>query len=248
MRRRALCAALAVCCARSASAQAPGVAVDPGDRPPLMTAPPEGPPPPPEPHLWDGNQTSVMIGPVMNGLDHAPALVDQLGLGFRVAGRLSAISQFVDVELGFERVTHGGTSGAGLTRSEVGFQVGTHPGFPIIVFNDWWNDVFSGVHGYVGASVVRATLTGTDALAQAHVTEGTEHTEWQPCIYVGAAADFPVSPRNKDWGIWLTAGYNLRWMWFGPKQPELSLSDNQAVLLLSFRSNSTSWARFPRPF
>ena len=240
---------LASLMASSAWAETPAApSVDPSDRPPLVTAPPEPPQPPPEPHLWDGNQTSVMIGPAMNWLNHSPALVDPQGVGFRVAARVSAISQFVDAELGFERVTHGGTSGAGLTRSEVGFQVGTHPGFPIIVFNDWWNDVFSGIHGYVGASVVRATLTGTDALAQIHVTQGAEHAEWQPNVYVGGGADFPISPRNKGWGIWLTARYNLRWMWFGPKQPEMSMADSQALLLLSFRSNSTSWARVPKPF
>ncbi len=235
--------------ASSASAQeAPTPTADPDDRPPLVTAPPEGPPPPAEPHLWDGNHTSVLVGPVVNWLDHAPSAVDTQCLGFRIAARMGVITQFVDAELGFERVTHGGQNGAGLTRNEVGFQVGTHPAFPIIVFNDWWNDVIAGIHGYVGASVARLTLTGTEALAQAQVFEGTEHAEWQPSVYVGAGMDIPVSPRNRDWGIWLTARYNLRWLWFGPKQPEMTLSDSQALLLLSFRSNSTSWARIPRPF
>lgn len=222
--------------------------VDPSARPPLLTAPPEGPPPEPEPHLWDGNQTSIMAGAALNFLDHAPTNISSLGTGFRLAGRVGVIAQFVDAEIGLEHVTHAGTGGAGLTRSELGFQFGTHPGFPTIVFNDWFYDVFSGFHGYVGASLMRMTLTGTEALGQAHVTQGTEHAEWQPNIYVGAGADIPISPRNKGWGIWLTARYNLRWSWFGPKQPEMSTSDNQALILLSFRSNSTSWMRIPKPF
>jgi hypothetical protein len=222
--------------------------VDPSARPPLETAPPESPPPPPEPHLWDGNQTSIMVGAAMNWLNHSPSLVDPQGVGFRIAGRVGAISQFVDAEIGFERVAHGGQAGAGLVRNDLGFQVGTHPAFPIIVFNDFWNDVISGFHGYVGASVVRATLTGADALLQAQVPGTTEHSEWQPCIYVGSGVDIPISPRNKDWGIWLTPRANVRWMWFGPKQPELGLTDSQFTISFSYRSNSTSWARIPKPF
>lgn len=221
---------------------------DPHARPPLLTAPPEEPLQP-EPHLWDGNQTSVMAGVVYNSLDHPPAGLDRGALGFRVAARVSAITQFIDAELAFERASQEGAQGASLTRSEVAGQVGVHPGFPIIVFNDWFNDVISGVHFYLGLGLVRANLTGQAALLQAHVTDGsTEHAEWQPSMQAGVGADFPISPRNKSWGIWLTARYTLRWMWFGPHQPEVSLGDSQGVLLLGFRSNSTSWARFPRPF
>ena len=222
--------------------------VDPSDRPPLQTAGPEAPPPPPEPHLWDGNHTSIVAGPTLSFLDKAPPGLDGMGYGLRVAARVGTITQFVHAELGVEHTQFGGTGGAGLQRTEVGFQFGTHPGFPLVVFNDMTYDIFSGLHGYVGASLVRATLTGTDALAAAHVKNETEHSEWQPCIYVGAALDVPISPRNLAWGIWATAAYNLRWMWFGPKEPMLGLGDSQALLLLSFRWNSTSWARVPKPF
>lgn len=239
----ALTAALAACPVLADEAD-----VDPSARPPLNTAGPEAPPPPPEPHLWDGNHTSIVLGPTLSMLDAAPKGLDTLGYGVRLAGRLSAITQFVDVELGLERTQHGGTDGASLSRTELGFQLGTHPGFPLVVFNDWTYDVFSGFHGYAGVSIVRATLTGKDALAAAHVVEKTEHSEWQPCVYVGAAADFPISERNKDWGLWLTAAYNLRWMWFGPREPELPLGDSQATLMLSYRWNNTSWARIPKPF
>ena len=254
MRRGLFLGALALCLSTSALASPPGAVtptdadVDPSARPPLQTAPPEGPPPPAEPHLWDGNQTSFMVGAVFNWLNHSPALVDPQGIGFRIAARLGAISQFVDAEIGYERVAHGGQSGAGFVRNDFGFQVGTHPAFPIIVFNDWWNDVISGFHGYVGASAVRGSLTGADALIQAQTPGVTEHSEWNPCIYVGSGVDIPVSPRNKGWGIWLTPRVNVRWLWFGPKQPELGMTDLQATIMLSYRSNSTSWARIPKPF
>ena len=246
MNRRLVAVLVAGLWAMPAWAQTP--AADPEARPPLMTAPQEGPPPPPETRLWDGNHTSVMVGGAVNWVDHAPAMVEQQGIGFRIAGRLGVISQFVDTEIAFERVSHGGQNGAGLTRNELGFQVGTHPGFPLTVFNDWWYDVFAGIHGYAGASLMRVTMTGGPPLLLAHVAGETEHSEWQPNIYVGAGADFPISPRDKAWGLWLTARYNLRWSWFGPKQPELSLSDSQAVISLSFRLNTTSWARIPKPF
>lgn len=228
-------------------------ATDPSTRPALRTAPVE-PPPPPYASRWDGNATGFVVGPAWTRLDRALPGIDRTGLGLRVAGRMSFVMQFVDFEVFLEHARHGGaalagggSTGGGLSRTDLGGQMAVHPGFPLTVFNDFWSDVFAGVHGYAGLSMVRAALDGEPAVAAAGGT-GSSQVDWRPSVHVGAGVDVPLTARGQDHGWWLTLRYDLRWMNFGDFNPDLSLADSKVMVLLGYRSYSTSWAHVPRPF
>jgi hypothetical protein len=223
---------------RPACAQDP---TDPVSRPPLKTAP-EEPPPPRDPPRWDGNATGLVLGPTWTHLDKALPGVDQTGWGVRLAGRVSFVAQFLDLELGLEHANHGGAGG--LTRTDLGAQVGLHPGFPLLVFNDFLSDIVASFHGVGGVSLVRASL-GNPLLIP---TSGGTDVDWRLCLTVGAGIDIPLSSRDLDHGWWLTARYTLRWMNFGHYNPDLSLSDSQALLLIGYRAYGNEWARIKPPF
>lgn len=219
--------------------------VDPRSRPPLSTGTPEDPPPAKE-FLYDGNHVGWMIGPVFPALDGELPGVDRWGKGLRLAGRISAITQFIDGDLDLQHVEHGGNS-AGLTRTDLAIRVGSHPAFPFVVFNSWANDVISGIHMYVGAQVGRLALQGPAAVA-AMGLEGAQAVQWRPAGLVGVGADIPVSPRNRSSGWWLTLRYELRWTGFGSSAPRHDLDDSTVAVLLGYRSYNNSWARWSRPF
>jgi hypothetical protein len=225
---------------------------DPAARPPLSTGTPEAPVPPKD-FLYDGNYWSVLGGLSLTQLDRPLPGVAQWGAGGRLALRFSSITQFLDVETGVEYSRHGaaaaksGVTDGSWSRLEVGGSAHLHPGFPLIAFNDFWNDIFSGVHGLLGVSVVRGELTGTNAVAKIR-DGGTSEVDWRPCITLGAGVDIPVSPRNRNDGWWLTARYNLRWMRFGDGEPDWPQNDNQILLLLGYRQYNNSFARLPRPW
>lgn len=221
--------------------------VDPSARPPLSTGTPE-PPVPPKDLLYDGNYWSVLAGFSLPHLDRSLPGIDRWGTGGRLAGRFSSITQFLDVEAGVEYARHGGSAGS-WTRTEIGGSAHLHPGFPLIVFNDFWNDVYSGVHGLLGVSVVRGALTGRQAVAKIRDNNvGAEEVDWRPCITLGAGVDIPVSPRNRNDGWWLTARYNLRWMRFGDGEPDWPQNDNQILIMLGYRRYNNSFTRLPRPW
>jgi hypothetical protein len=219
--------------------------VDPSARPPLHTAGPEEPPPPRD-LRYDGNHIGWMVGATLPTLDAPIAGLDRSGAGLRISGRISAITQFIDANLDLQIDRFGGPQ-ASLLRTELGTKLGTHPGFPFIVFNDWTNDVISGVHGYIGASLVRADLEGSAAVASTRQT-GNRAVGWSPQFTCGVGADIPVSPRDRPHGWWLTVRYELRWMRWGEALPAWNMGDSQLVLQLGRRSYDNSWARVPRPF
>lgn len=214
--------------------------IDPAQRPPLKTAPAEAPPPL-DPPRWDGNATGLVVGPAWTHLDTALPGVDQNGWGLRLAGRVSSVLQIVELELGVEHAQHGGTGG--LTRTDLGVQLGVHPGFPRMVFNDYLSDVFASFHGIIGVSYVRASLGDPTQIPTAG-----QAVDWRPCLTVGAGLDFPLTSREADHGWWLTARYNLRWMNFGDYNPDLSLSDTQVLVLIGYRAYGNEWASIKRPF
>lgn len=219
---------------------------DPKARPPLATT---GPDVPPErvPSKFDGNHSGLVIGGGPTWLVRPPAGVAEQGLSLRVAGRFGAVLQFVDGEVALSRTSHGGANGAGWIRNEGTLQLATHPGFPMLVFNDWVSDVLAGVHAFGSVSLVRATLTGTAAVASAGAP-GPEHGEWHGALSAGVGVDVPVSPRDRDWGLWLTVRYAARWLQFGRVEPELNAGDRQLLVLIGWRTYTTSWGRVPRPF
>lgn len=220
---------------------------DPAARPPLSTGTPEAPVPPKD-FLYDGNYWSVLAGVSFPHLDRSLPGIDRWGTGGRLAGRLSTITQFLDVEGGIEYARHGGSEGS-WTRMEVGGSAHLHPGFPLVVFNDFWNDVYSGVHGLLGVSVVRGSMTGKRAVSKIRDNElGATEVDWRPCITLGAGVDIPISPRNRHDGWWLTARYNMRWMRFGDGEPDWPLNDNQVLLLIGYRRYNNSFMRVPRPW
>ncbi len=219
--------------------------VDPHSRPPLSTATPEEPAAPKD-FLYDGNHVGLMLGPVFSGLDRALPGLDRNGTGLRLGGRISAITQFIDGGVDLQHVEHGG-SAASLSRTELGVRVGSHPAFPFVVFNSWINDVISGVHLYVGASVGRLALQGQQAVAAVGL-DGTSAVQWRPSALVGVGADLPVSPRHRPNGWWLTLRYELRWTGFGSTAPRHNLDDSMVGVLLGYRSYNNSWARWSRPF
>lgn len=226
---------------------APGHAETPA-RPALQTAPPPEADSP-EIHRFDGNHTGVVAGVTTTALQREIAGIANRGYGFRVGARLASVLQIADLELTFEHVKHGARAAADAswTRNEGGLLVSLHPGFPFAVFNSYFYDVVAGFHGYVGASMARATLRGTAGLAQAR-TDGQELFSWQPSLAVGLGLDVPLTPRGLSSGLWLTLRYGLRWMGFGPHDPNLNLADSQAMVELNWRFYDTSWARLPRPF
>ena len=227
---------------------APLRAQTPPSPPPLQTAPPPEVDQP-EIHRYDGNHTGVVAGATTTSLQREIAGIAARGYGFRVGGRIASVLQIADLEFTYEHVKHGAANGADAawTRNEAGMLISLHPGFPFAVFNTAFYDVVAGVHGYLGTSMVRATLRGAPALAQAH-SDGQELSSWQPCLAVGAGLDVPLSPRGASSGLWLTLRYGLRWMGFGPHDPNLNLADSQAMVELNWRFYDTSWARLPRPF
>lgn len=214
---------------------------DPASRPPLHTAEPEPAPPQARPR-WDGNATGVLIGPAWTHLDKSLPGVDPTGWGVRAAARVSFIMQFMDLELGLEHTRHGGIGG--LTRTDLGAQVALHPGFPMLVFNDFLSDIIASFHGLGALSLVRASL-GNPALIP---TSGGQEVDWRLCLTVGAGLDIPLSPRDLDHGWWLTLRYTLRWMNFGHFDPDLALSDSQVLVLIGYRSYGNEWARVKPPF
>lgn len=229
--------ALAGLAAGPARAQAPA---DSATRSALRTAPAELPSPA-DPPRWDGNATGWVVGPAWTHLDTARPGVDQNGWGLRLAGRVSSVLQIVELELGVEHAQHGGAGG--LTRTEAGLQVNLHPGFPMLVYNDFASDVIASFHGLVGVSYVRSSLGDP-----AQIPTAGQAVDWRPCLTVGAGLDFPLTSREADHGWWLTARYNLRWMNFGDYNPDLTLSDTQVLVLIGYRAYGNEWARIKRPF
>lgn len=219
---------------------------DPRSRPPLLTAGADDPISPKD-LLYDGNYISVLGGAVVPALDRPLPGVDRLGAGGRLALRLSAVTQFADAEVGAEFARFGGTGGAGAGRVDLGVHVAAHPAFPLLVFNDWWNDVWSGIHGYVGARVARTSVDGAAAVAAAG-GGGASAVDWRPALLVGAGVDLPVSPRNHHSGWWLTVRYEARWARFGDAVPDRDLGERQLVALIGWRRYDNGWARLPRPF
>lgn len=220
---------------------------DPAARPALTTAGPEEPPPP-KTLLYDGNYWGVLGGVVGSRFDDPLSGVAPLGLGGRVAGRFSTVTQFMDLEAGVEYVPHGADSGSNrASRLGFGIQGALHPAFPLLVFNNWLYDVVSGIHGFVGVSAARLAIEGQQAVASARGT-GETASDWRPLLACGLGADIPISPRNRSSGWWLTARYALRWMRFGPATPYRDVGDGQFQVLLGWRSYDNSWARLPRPF
>ncbi|MSQ83457.1 MAG: hypothetical protein EXR77_11315 [Myxococcales bacterium] len=221
---------------------------DPAARPALRSAGPE-PAPPPKDQLYDGNYWSILAGITVPHLDRPLPAVAAWGTGGRLAGRFSSVTQALDVEAGLEYSRFGGTnaSGASASRMELGFHGALHPGFPLIVFNEWLYDVLSGIHGFVGASVSAMSVSGASAVA-ATGEKGNDASDWRPSLACGLGVDFPVSARNKSSGWWLTTRYVLRWTRFGAAVPDRDFGDNQVVILLGWRSYDNSWARLPRPF
>lgn len=218
---------------------------DPASRPPLTAPQTDGLPPPPL-HKWDGNATGVVIGPTMAWLDRVPAGLAAQGLGVHAALRMSFIAQFLDAELLLDHDRYAGAAGldGGLTRTAVGFQGALHPGFPLVVFNDFLNDIAAGVHGYFGLQMVRLSLPDGARMAQ---TDGTT-SDWRPGVTVGVGLDVPVSPRDRGSGWWLTGRYEGRWVWFGDHNPDLPLGDTRALVLLGWRYYDTNWARLGLPW
>lgn len=217
----------------------------PGSRPPLSSGLPEEPPPPKD-RLYDGNHVGWMVGGVLSRLDRQLPGLDRWGQGARLSGRIAAVTQVVDAGVDLQQVVFAGPSAA-LARSELAVTIGTHPALPILVFNDWKYDVIAGLHGYVGAAVSRAELSGVQALAAAHQA-GAQLVDWRPLAILGFGADLPVSPRHRPHGWWLTLRYELRWSRFGHEAPEHPLGDQLLVLALGYRHYSNGWARIPRPF
>lgn len=246
--KEALAAAAVLVLAAVAMARPADAATDPANpssRPPLSTGTPEDPIPPKE-FLYDGNHVGWMIGPAFQGLGTTPPGLDPWGKGLRVGGRISAVTQFVDGGIDLQHIEHGGAS-AGLSRTDVGIRVGTHPALPIVVFNSWLNDVLSGVHLYVGATVGRIALQGSPAVAAVGLS-GAEAVQWRPGALVGAGVDVPVSPRNRSSGLWLTLRYELQWTGFGGTAPRHDLDAGLVAVLLGYRSYNNSWGRIARPF
>lgn len=230
----------------AATASAAGDPLDPSSRPPLSSGVPEEPRPPPD-HLFDGNYTSGHVGLLLPKLDQAVPGLDALGYGLALGTRLSVITQFVDAGLDVSHARWSGPS-AQLTRTELGVKVGLHPGFPATVFNSWLYDVYSGIHGYLGTSVARLALDGGAAVLHTTGEASPSALDWRPCLTAGAGADFPISPRDRSYGWWLTLRYELRWTRFGSAIPDFNLGDGQALILIAYRSYNNSWARMPRPF
>lgn len=237
------CAAAWLCTVSTAWADP----TDPASRPPLA-APQTDAPPPPALHKWDGNATGLVVGPTMAWLDRVPNGLAAQGWGIHAALRMSFIAQFLDAEflLDHDRYAGSGATGldGGLTRTAVGFQGALHPGFPLLVFNDFTNDIAAGVHGYVGLQMVRLSLPDGARIPQ---TDGAT-SDWRPGVTVGVGVDVPVSPRDKGSGWWLTGRYEGRWVWFGDHNPDLPLGDTRALLLLGWRYYDTSWARLGLPW
>jgi len=220
--------------------------VDPSARPPLDSAGPDVQPRESRPK-FDGNHTGFVVGAGATWLDRpVPGVADQ-GLSVRAAARLALVLQLVDLELALEHASHGGTSGGSLARTELGLQVATHPASLILLFNDRLSDILAGLHAYGGVSLVRAALSGTDAMAKA-ARKGSEAVEFRPGLALGIGADLPLTARDLDWGVWLTVRYGVRWLTFGKAQPDFRLDDSQFLVLLGYRSYRTDWARVPRPF
>jgi len=218
------------------------------DRPALQTAPmPQ--PDPVEPHRYDGNHTGLTAGVFTTALQRPIAGVAHRGYGFHIGARLASVLQIVDVEVAFEHTSHGASdsSDAAWTRNELGLQGALHPGFPFAVFNSSFYDIVAGLHGYGGLSMVRGSLRGDQAVAQAS-GDGHAFSSWSPCLSVGAGLDIPVWPRGGAHGLWLTVRYGLRWTGFGGHDPDLNVADSQAMVLLNWREYDTTWARLPRPF
>ncbi|MBI5610708.1 MAG: hypothetical protein HY902_17660 [Deltaproteobacteria bacterium] len=218
---------------------------DPSARPPLRTAGPVEPAPPKD-LLYDGNYTSFLVGALLPRLDRALPGLDNQGLGLALAGRFSVITQFSDVALLLQHAQWSGAS-ASLQRTELGATMSVHPAFPLIVFNSWWYDVISGIHGYVGASLARIALDGSAAVAATGQT-GDSSSDWRPSLSAGVGADIPISPRDRHSGWWLTARYELRWTRFGAATPDWNLGDAQALILIGYRSYDNGYLRLPRPF
>ncbi len=221
---------------------------DPAARPPLRTAGPEEEAPAKD-LLYDGNYTSVLGGLAVPRLDVKLPGVAQRGIGARLAGRFSTVTQFADAELGLEYAQFAGegAGGGSANRIELGAQVAVHPGFPLVVFNNWWYDVASGVHLFVGAAVVRASVSGAGAVAATRQS-GSDATDWTSGLTGGIGVDVPVSPRDRHSGWWLTLRYVTRWARFGTAVPDHNLGDGQWLALLGWRTYDNGWARLPRPF
>lgn len=227
------------------AAQAGDNPVDPSSRPPLSTGKPEDPPDPPD-VLYDGNHVGWMVGPALQILDSKVTGLDSQGQGLRLGARISAVTQFVDGGIDVQHVEHGGPA-ASLSRTDLGVRLGSHPALPIVVFNSWLNDVISGIHLYMGATVSRLALQGAPAV-QSVGLDGPEAVQWRSTPLVGVGADFPVSPRNRSSGWWLTVRYELHWTDFGSSAPRHDLGADLLSLQLGYRSYRSSWARIARPF
>jgi hypothetical protein len=218
---------------------------DPASRPPLHSAGAEDPPRAKD-LLYDGNYTSFLAGLALPRLDNALAGLERQGAGVALGGRFSVITQFMDVALLLEHGRWGGGSAA-LRRSDLGATVSIHPAFPVVVFNTWSYDVLSGLHVFIGGSLARIALDGSQALAATGET-GSSSTDWRPGINIGVGSDIPISPRNRHSGWWLTARYELRWARFGSAVPDWNLGDSQLLVLIGYRTYDNGWARLPRPF
>ena len=218
------------------------------ERPPLQTAPAPTADSA-EAHRYDGNHTGLTAGAFTTSLQRPIAGIANRGYGFHIGARFASVLQILDAEVAFEHASHGASDGsdAAWTRNELGLFGALHPGFPFAVFNSYFYDIVAGLHGYGGLSMVRGSLRGDAAVAQAfgdgHVLSG-----WSPCLTVGAGLDIPIWPRGGPHGLWLTVRYGLRWMGFGSHDPDLNMADSQAMVLLNWREYNTSWARLPRPF
>ncbi len=240
-----ICTALAL--AWPASLLAASDPADPATRPPLSSAGPEEPPPP-RSLLYDGNYWGVLGGLAGSRLDVPLAGVAPLGLGGRLAVRFSTVTQFMDLEGGVEYVAHSSLAESNqASRLAFGVHGALHPAFPLLVFNNWFYDVISGIHLFVGAAAARVAIDGSQAVASARA-KGDSAADWRPLLSSGVGVDIPVSARNQPSGWWLTARYALRWLRFGPSTPYGDLGDSHFQVLLGWRSYDNGWARLPRPF
>ncbi len=222
---------------------------DPHARPALNTAP-QPPADPAYPHKWDGNATGFVVGPILSHLRQSLPTVPSQGYGVYAAARISFIAQFADFELNLAHRSHGP-----LQLTEIGGQMAIHPAFPMLVFNDFLNDVVAGFHGYAGPSLSRVGLDGVQAVA-ATGQSGPSATDWRVGLRVGAGIDIPLSEmhdkplhdRGVSSGWWLTLRYEARWLGFGSHNPDWDMGGTQALILLGWRSYNNGWAQVPRPF
>lgn len=195
-----------------------------------------------------GRYYGAYIGPVVGGgpsLGTRPGALQGGGL-LHVGGRLSLPFNVVEAEVAWEHTRLAGGDGS-LRSDELLVQVGGHPLFPYIIYNNPLGWLLSGLHGTAAVGPAHVRLRGAELQASwGRADRG--RSMWGLAAHLGGGLDYPLAGAQRPSGWWLTMRYGVRFLAAGPRRDRITSRDHRALVLIGWRHHSLDFARVPRPF